>query len=225
MLSHVNIVCGWMTYWMDYLVKPSVNKAVSTYAVKIFLQLITRYFPKSHSIIVKVSYSCIENISKIYTGHNSKIISTQCSLLTLCYCQVKEEFSMGSNCQTTDAVSDFTTAAENILWADWRKIEEKVLQPYKVIQPQAIFTRDGASLFAFKLYVVSERNFKWNSQTEISSSRVCHTLLKKCLLYLYGKLVIITYSRQHKLVNKQSKVFCKCCHENKYLLKNFNDKG
>ena len=91
---------------MDYLVKPSVNKAVSTYAVKIFLQLITRYFPKSHSIIVKVSYSCIENISKIYTGHNSKIISTQCSLLTLCYCQVKEEFSMGSNCQTTDAVSD-----------------------------------------------------------------------------------------------------------------------
>ena len=51
--------------------------------------------------------------------------------------------------------------------------------------------------------------------------------LKKCLLCLYEKLVIITYPRQHELLNKQSELFCKCGDENKYLLKNFraNDKG
>ena len=43
---------------------------------------------------------------------------------------------------------------------------------------------------------------------------------KKCLLCLYEKLVIITYPRQHELLNKQSELFCKCGDENKYLLKN-----
>ena len=40
-------------------------------------------------------------------------------------------------------------------------------------------------------------------------------------------MVIITYPRQHELLNKRSELFCKCRHENKYLLKNFraNDKG
>ena len=40
-------------------------------------------------------------------------------------------------------------------------------------------------------------------------------------------MVIITYPRQHELSNKRSELFCKCRHENKYLLKNFraNDKG
>ena len=44
---------------------------------------------------------------------------------------------------------------------------------------------------------------------------------KKCLLCLCEKLVIITYPRQQKLLSKWSELFCKCCHENKYLLKNF----
>ena len=36
-----------------------------------------------------------------------------------------------------------------------------------------------------------------------------------------------TYPRQHKILNKRSELFCKCCHENKYLLKIFrvNEKG
>ena len=50
---------------------------------------------------------------------------------------------------------------------------------------------------------------------------------KTCLLCLYEKLVIITYPRQHEFLNKLLELFCKCRHENKYLLKNFrvNDKG
>ena len=44
--------------------------------------------------------------------------------------------------------------------------------------------------------------------------------LKKSLLCLYEKLVIISYSRQHELLNYRSELFWKCRHENKYLLKN-----
>ena len=69
--------------------------------------MINRHFPKSqilHKIFdrntVNVSYNCMQNISNIYKGHNSKIRSRPCNQLTLCNCRVKEEFSMGCNCQT-----------------------------------------------------------------------------------------------------------------------------
>ena len=80
-----------------------------------FLQLINRRFPKPHKLhkiwnrnTVKISYNCmqnrLQNMSKIYKGHNSKITSTLCNQLTLCYCQVKGECPMDGKCQTMDAV-------------------------------------------------------------------------------------------------------------------------
>ena len=67
-------------------------------------------------------------------------------------------------------------------------------------------------------------NLKWSV---VRCATPYSNISKKCLLCLYEKLVIITYPRQHKLLNKRSELFCKCHHENKYLLKNFraNDKG
>ena len=84
----------WNTIWFN----PPFNKAVSTNIVKIFLWLINRHFPKSHRLhkmfnrnTVKISYSCIQNMSKIYKGQNIKITSISCNQLTLCNCWVKGE--------------------------------------------------------------------------------------------------------------------------------------
>ena len=92
---------------------PPFNKAVSTNIAKIFLRLINRHFPKSHRLrkifnrnTVKVSYSCMQNMSKIFKGHNSKIIFTPCNQLTLCNCRVNGECPMDDKCQTMDAVHD-----------------------------------------------------------------------------------------------------------------------
>ena len=89
------------------------NGAVSTNIAKIFLRLINRHFPKSHRLhkifnrnTVKVSYSCMQNMSKIYKGHNSKITSAPCNQLTLCNCREKGECPMDGKCQTMDAVYD-----------------------------------------------------------------------------------------------------------------------
>ena len=61
---------------------PPFSKPVSTNIAKIFLQLVTKHFPRSHKLhkifnrnTVKVSYSCMNNISKIIKGHNKKVIS------------------------------------------------------------------------------------------------------------------------------------------------------
>ena len=54
---------------------PPFNKAVSTNIAKIFLRLINRHFPKSHRLhnifnrnTVKVSHSCMQNMSKNIKG-------------------------------------------------------------------------------------------------------------------------------------------------------------
>ena len=103
-----------------------------------YFWLINRHFPKSHRLhkifnrnTVKVSYSCMQNMSKIYKGHNSKITSTLSKQLTLCNCWVKGECTMDGKCQTMDAVYDchvtsFRTT-KNILWVGRRKMEAKVL--------------------------------------------------------------------------------------------------
>ena len=46
----------------------------------------------------------MQNMSKIYKGHNCKITSTPCNLLTLYNYQVQEECPKDSKCQTMNAV-------------------------------------------------------------------------------------------------------------------------
>ena len=61
---------------------PPFSKSVSTNAAKIFLQLVTKHFPRSHKLhkisnrnTVRVSCSCMNNMSNIIKGHNKKVIS------------------------------------------------------------------------------------------------------------------------------------------------------
>ena len=62
--------------------KLTFGKSVSTNVAKIFLQLLTKHFPKSHKLhkifshnTAKVSCNCINNISNIIKGHNKKVTS------------------------------------------------------------------------------------------------------------------------------------------------------
>ena len=48
----------------------------------------------------------MQNMSKIYKGHNSKITSAPCNQLTLCNCREKGEWPMDGKCQTMDAFYD-----------------------------------------------------------------------------------------------------------------------
>ena len=104
---------------------PPYNNAVSTNIAKPFLRLINRHFPKSHRLhknfdrnTVKVIYSCMQNMSKIYKGHNSNITSAPCNLLTLCNCREKGEYPTDGKCQTMDAVYDcrFPSADSQIIY-------------------------------------------------------------------------------------------------------------
>ena len=61
---------------------PPFSKRIKTNIGKVFLQLLSKHFPKNHKIhkifnrnIVKTSYCCMKNFSSITSAHNRKILN------------------------------------------------------------------------------------------------------------------------------------------------------
>ena len=99
--------CKSETIWFN----PSFSKSVSTNVAKAFLQLVTKHFPRSHKLhkifnrnIVKVSYSCVSNMSKIIKGHNKKVTLKPPDQRPKCNCIKKVECPMEGNCLVIDIV-------------------------------------------------------------------------------------------------------------------------
>ena len=111
----------------------------------------------------------------------------------------------------------FTRATTNLLWAGrgkWKKNYDN----HKVLFNHKRYSRDTTlSSYLWNLKESSDvtLNMKWSVVRCVTPYS---NISKKRFLCLYEKLVII---RQHELLNKRWELFCKCPHENKYLLKNF----
>ena len=172
----------------------------------------------------------MQNMSKIYKGHNSKITSTPCNQLTLSNCREKAECPMDGKCQTIDVVYDCCVTSSQPEKIYFGLAERKWKQRYCNHKQSfnhkrySLETTLSSYVWHLKETLDVTPKLKWSI---VRCAAPYSNIWKKCLLCLYEKLVIITYPRQHKLLNKRSELFYKCCHENKYLLKNFraNDKG
>ena len=120
----------------------------------------------------------------------------------------------------------FTRTTKNLLWVGRKKMKEKVLYIYqKSFNHKRYSHKTTLSSYACHLKETLDvtSNLKWSvSRCATPLSNVS----KKCRLCLYGKLFIITYPRQHELLNKRLELFWKCRHDNKCLFKYFrvNDK-
>ena len=87
---------------------PPFNLDVSTNVAKIFLNLIEKHFPcssKLHKVfnksIVKVSYSCTQNMSQVIKGHNKKIFSKETQD---CNCRVKTDCPLNRGCRKESVI-------------------------------------------------------------------------------------------------------------------------
>ena len=118
-----------LTYHSTKKYPQILQKCFFDWSIDIFLSLID-YIKFS---IVKTSYSCIQNMSKIYKRHNSNITSPLCNQLTSCNCRKKGERSMGGKCQTVDAVYDCCVTLSE---------PQSTLRWFIVIKSQTIFTWD-----------------------------------------------------------------------------------
>ena len=78
---------------------------------RIFLKLIKKHFPKHNSLnkifnknTVKVSYSCMGNISSIISSHNKNILNPVSNTKHGCNCRSKESFLLQNKCLTPKIV-------------------------------------------------------------------------------------------------------------------------
>ena len=104
---------------------------------------------------------------------------------------------MDDKCQTMDAVYD----TKNLLWVGRRKMEAMLLNHKKPFnhKPYSHETTLSSYVWHLKETLDVTPNLKWSV---VRCTTPYSNISKKCLLCLYEKLVIITYPRQHKLLNK-----------------------
>ena len=86
---------------------PPFSKSVSTNIGKEFFKLINLHFPENHVLrpiinrnSVKVSYSCLPNIGKIISSHNSKILKNEDMEPDPCNCNPPDTCPVEGQCGT-----------------------------------------------------------------------------------------------------------------------------
>ena len=143
---------------------PPFSQNVKTNIGKLFLKLVKKHFPKHHRLhkifnpnTVKLSYSCMSNMSNFIKQHNSNILSSPTKTEERpCNCRNKDNCPLDGSCLKTSVAA--------------------YASPY----------RCGTR--------------RWDL----------------CLTEKY----IIARAEQKNLLNKRTELISKCCHRNKYILKN-----
>ena len=140
----------------------------------------------------------MQNMSKIYKDHNSKITSAPCNQLTLCNCQVKGECTMDGKCQATDTVYEchvFPPEPQKIYFG---LAEGKWKQRYYNHETSFYHKRYSheTTLSSYVWHLKETLDVTPNLKWSIVKCIIPHSnISKKYLLCFYEKLVIITYPR------------------------------
>ena len=148
-------------------------------------------------------------MSKKCKGHNSKIPSTTCNQLTLCDCQVKEGCTMDDKNQTMIAVYEClltSTEPQKIYFGLEEGKWKKRYNHKKSFNGKRYSHETTLSGYVCHLKETLDltSNLKWSV---VRCATPYSNISKKCLLRLYEKLVIITYSMQYELLNKDRSYF------------------
>ena len=200
-----------------------------------FLKLIDKHFNNNNPLnkifnrkTIKISYSCTNNISKIITNHNKKLIneslvSTQNIDRVNCNCRIKDECPVNGFCNSEKVVYKATISTlEN-------KTEVKAY----------IGISAGKWKQRFYNHKHSFSNYKIRNQTALSShywdlkDRGLTPIIKwefiktsstpngfkgRCNLCLDEKICILKYRPPSQLLNKRNELIFKCRHRNRFKL-------
>ena len=217
----------WYIIWFN----PPFSKSVSTNVAEIFRQLVAKHFRRSHKLhkifnrnTVKVSYSCINNMSKIIKGHNNKVTSKPRGERSKCNCRKKAECPMEGNCQVNNVVykCDVTRPLPKKMYlrlaeGEWKS---RFCNHNLSSKHKRYSTKTTLSSYTWHLKSVSSEtlNLKWSVLRCIPPYS---NISNKCFLCLHEKLEIAFYQNQKELLNKRSELLCKCRHATKFLFKNY----
>ena len=206
---------------------PPYSANVKTNLGKTFFKLISKHFPRENKLYkifnkntLKISYSCMKNISAIIASHNRKILNPPNENFG-CNCRNKESCPLDNKCLTP-----------------------KIIYKALVSCPQLNETKTyiGLSETPFKdrygNHKKAIRHKKYSKETELSKyiwelkdKQIDYTITWSILQQINGKISsincqlclaekyhIMNSLGDENLLNKRNEFVTKCMHQNKYLL-------
>ena len=219
------------TTWFN----PPYSRNVTTNIGRKFLLLLDKHFPKGsklHKIFnrntVKVSYSCMENMSKIIKGHNARVCNTAGRTTNgatrQCNCRKPEDCPLRGQCLASGIVyrATVTTSGEATAMEYIGSTETEFKLRYA--------NHKASFKHASKANQTELSKHVWQLKQEGISHQIAWEILrhapgytnktKRCQLCLTEKLLIATANKSC-LLNKRSELASKCRHQNKFYLSNF----
>ena len=211
---------------------PPFNAAVSTNIGKEFLALLDKHFPphsKYHKFFnrntVKISYSCLPNMSSIISSHNKSLLNKQNDQPELPNCNCRNTCPMDGtgDCRTQNVVYKATVTPDDTMapkeYIGISATEFKLRYANHKQSFNNISKRDATSLSQY-VWELKERNITYNIKWKIMAKcqpYVCGA--KQCNLCIAEKYAILMSDPKITL-NKRTELIGKCRHRAKFKLKN-----
>ena len=208
---------------------PPFSQNVKTNIGKLFLKLVKKHFPKHHRLhklfnpnTVKLSYSCMSNMSSFIKEHNSNILSSPTNTEERsCNCRNKENCPLDGSCLKTCIVYRADVIKHNgthiYYGASDGEFKFRYNNHTKSFRNRGYEHETELSKHIWELKDNNtEFSLKWSIAAYASPYR-CGT--RRCDLCLTEKY-IIARAEQKNLLNKRNELISKCRHRNKYILKN-----
>ena len=177
---------------------------------------------------VKISYSCLRNISSIISSHNRNILSPKQQSFG-CNCRVKNECPLNGQCQTpsviyrADVVNDSNDEGKFYFGLADTTFKERYRNHIRDFKHEKY---ENSTELAKYIWQLKRDNIsfsvKWTVITKVYGSP--NPLL--CKLCLTEKLSIINFINDGNMLNKRSELLSRCRHLKlkKHLLKNVKEK-
>ena len=213
---------------------PPYCMSVSTNVAGSFLRLIKKHFPKNHRLHknfnknnVKVSYSCLPNMSNIIKSHNRKILTTENTepSTAACNCQKKQQCPLNGNCLQKNVIYQCVVSSDQSEEKScYIGCTENTFKDRLYKHRNSFKYESKANATELSKHIWENKNSSIptvNTWSIIDQARPYVNGSNRCNLCISEKFHIIFSPL--KLLNKRSELVTKCRHENKFILKNYKD--
>ena len=183
---------------------------------RIFLHLLSKHFPWNHTIhkifnrnTVKISYSCLRNISSIMSSLNRNILPPKQKSFG-CNCRVKNECPLNGECQTPSVIyrADVDNDCNDEEKFYFGLADTTFKERYRnYIRGFKYETYENSTELAKYIWQLKRDNISFSVKSTIITKVYGSPNSLLCKLCLTEKLCIINFINDGNMLNKRSEVF------------------
>ena len=211
---------------------PPFSKNVLTNIGKAFLRIIDKEFQRPHKLYkifnrncIKISYSCMSNVSHIISAHNQRLLQDQhTSPPRECNCRNVNNCPLQGKCLTKSIVYKATVNTtdgqpdQHYIGLTDTTFKERY---YNHTASFRHCTKRQNTELSKHIWRLKDNNINYSIKwTILKRATSYNNITGRCNLCLYEKLYII-YNPRTVTLNKRSELISTCRHSSKFLLSNF----